>query len=207
MALKVPFRRWDDPSVNIEKGDVLSYEEYRFAKFVTRLQRAFAKGIAESFIVHLKLTGLWQKYGLSRELISIRFTPPTAYDMYWKQRSVKIQTENYVALSSQEEFARETLQRKYLGWTNEEVLQNYNALKMEAQRKFIVAKIAEAGKEPEIDLLSSSEEGAPAGDAPFGGIGEEIPTAPPSEGAETAGATEPEVTFEEIPAETEEAPA
>lgn len=159
MALKVPFRRWDDPTVNIEKNDTLPYEEYRFAKFVTRIQRAIAKGLLDSFIVHLKLSQLWTKYELERSDIRIRFTPPTAYDMYWKQKITKIKTENYLALAQSEEFARETLQIEYLGWTPADIVNNYNRKKVEAQRAYILSKIAEDGKVPTVDITTPGDSG------------------------------------------------
>ena len=54
-SLKVPFSRFEQPENTISQGEDITYEEYKFAKFVKRLQQQMASGINESFRTHLKL--------------------------------------------------------------------------------------------------------------------------------------------------------
>ena len=94
LALKIPYNRFLDPSINVDKSTTINYEEYRFAKFVMRLQDRFAIGIAKGFITHLKLIGLWDRYELKEQDIKVNITPPASYDLYERQKLLQVKFDN-----------------------------------------------------------------------------------------------------------------
>ena len=70
-SLKVPFSRFEQLENTISQGEDITYEEYKFAKFVKRLQQQIASGINESFRTHLKLKKLWEQYKISNRDLDV----------------------------------------------------------------------------------------------------------------------------------------
>lgn len=125
LALKVPMSRFLNPTVNIEKNNTITYEEYRFAKFVMRIQSRFSAGISKGFITHLKLRGMWEQYKLTERDIKVSFTPPASYDLYEQQKLLQIKFENYsTVVGDHEEMSKELAMVKYLGWSEDDLKKN-----------------------------------------------------------------------------------
>lgn len=124
IALKVPFYRYIDPQQTYEKGESITYDEYRFSKFVIRIQKQFSKGLMNTFEIHLRLTGLWEKFKLNRRMIYIQFTPPSEYDLYIQQRQFQAKIENYDLLANHEEFSKELAMKRFLGMTEQDIEDN-----------------------------------------------------------------------------------
>jgi hypothetical protein len=144
LGLKVPYSRVESPEIEYKRGESISYEEYRFAKFLIRLQSVFAAGLMSSFKTHLILTGLWESLKLRDRDLSIEFCKPSNYDLYLEQQLVKIKGENYSQFSDKPEFSREYLMKKYLKMSETEIKENFDKV---ANEKITAARVdALAGK-------------------------------------------------------------
>lgn len=157
ISLRVPFERFKDPNYKIDNGgESISADEYRFSKFVKRIQDRFSIGFTAGFITHLKLTGLWDQFELSTSDIKIEFTPPAAYDLYNQQRLLNIKFENYnTMLDNHEEISKELAMKKCLGWTDLEIKENNRKVEEETLKKAAlerkVANISSSGNPHQLE--------------------------------------------------------
>lgn len=145
----VPYSRYKTPENTIEKNDTISYEEYSFSRMIVRIQRRFAQGIRKSFITHLKLRDIWNKYQLSDDMIDIEFIKPVLYDLYQSQKLLQIQIDNYSTIADREELSHTLAMKKYLGYTDEDILENNKQLVKEAMFnaaiEYYQSKMSETG--------------------------------------------------------------
>lgn len=131
---KVPFSRFEQPENAKPADDQIATEEYSFLQQEVRFQRRFAKGFREGFITHLKLRDIWQKYELNEADIEVEFVRPSLYDLYNTQKIVETKMAVYkAALGDDNEFSRITAMKKYLGFTDAEVKENFMNLILEKQ--------------------------------------------------------------------------
>lgn len=141
LSLKIPYDRFEEGRGETkEKGESISYEEYRFAKFIMRIQNRFSKGITDSFITHLQLTGTWSKFKLNRRSFLIKFNPPTSFDLYETQKLLNIKMENYSTVADQEDFSNDLAKMKYLGMSEEEIEKNYAMVEKEKIREALLER-------------------------------------------------------------------
>lgn len=174
ISLKVPFNRYDQPTTNIELNDSISYEEYRFAKFIIRLQTQFARGLTAGIMTHLKLKKLWTEDMTTRD-ITVKFVPPSSFELFQSSKVLQNKLANYTAMAVQEEFSKSLLMKKYLGWTDDEIRQNFKMAKDDVIRsgklEHIKAKVVEAGEwnDPSYGPMAPAAAGGESGAE--GGIG------------------------------------
>lgn len=187
LALKVPFNRYQEPTVQIERSETISYEEYRFAKFVMRLQNCFTKAFTNGFKTHLKFKGLWKNHNMRDNDFKINFAPPTSFELYEQQKLLESKINNYDNIASREEFSKTMAMKDYLGMKEEEIQANNNQLEKDMIRAAItqwkVNNIEDHGTpepEGEEDDLSDEDEGPGS----FGSGGDEE-----AGGEETGGET------------------
>ena len=159
LSLKIPFNRYEQPDVQIERSSSISYEEYRFAKFIMRLHQRFALGLTESFIAHLKLKGIWDDKKMRTRDIKIKFTSPTAFDIYEEQQRMSIKIDQYTLLADREEFSKTLCMKKYLGMSQEEVEENWKQLEKDAVRQAIINwKVSNAEDSGNPEPLADEED-------------------------------------------------
>ena len=132
---KVPFSRWKTPENTIERNDTISYEEHSFSQMVMRFQKRFAEGFKRSFITHLKLRGIWDKkgYELKESDLEVDFIKPILFDLYEVQKLVEAKMSIYKAFVDQDEISKIVCMKKYLGFTDAEVEENFRMLAKEKQ--------------------------------------------------------------------------
>ena len=142
---KVPFSRWKTPENTIEKNDTISYEEHSFSRMVMRFQRRFAEGFKRGFITHLKLRDLWDKknYELNESDIVVSFTPPVLYDIYEKQKLVEAKFAIYKAYVDNDEMSKSLAMKNVLGWSDEEIKENFMSLIKDKQMVAVADYYAE----------------------------------------------------------------
>jgi len=138
LSLKVPFNRYAEPTVQLDRNDSISYEEYRFAKFIMRLQYNFAKGLLNGYKTHLKLKGLWDQHKLKESDIKVVFVPPSSFELYEQQKILESKLNNYSNIADREEFSIELAMKKYLNMSDEEILTNNNQVEKEILRRAII---------------------------------------------------------------------
>jgi len=134
LSLKVPFDRFSDQPVPVEKSETISYEEYRFGKFIMRIQQQFAKGLFNGFCTHLKLIGLWEKFKMTKRSFKIVFTRPTSFDLYEQQKLLNLKMDNFNRATENEMFSKDLAAMKYLGLSEQELEDNFTRVEAEMLR-------------------------------------------------------------------------
>jgi len=156
-TLKVPFSRYSEVQTTLENSDSISYEEYKFYKFVvSSLLNPIAQAIKDAFITHIKLKGMWVE-GLSSNDFNCNFIPPSSFELYQTQKRLQGKLDiisAYKEIYDYEEFNSYVL-KKVNNLTDEEIQTYFESIK---QDKLNVAKIAyeieqmeENGGNPEED--------------------------------------------------------
>jgi len=151
ISLKVPYNRYAEPTDNLERSTSINYEEYRFAKFIMRLHNRFALGLKDGFKTHLKLKGIWDKQKIKDKDLKIRFTPPSSFDRYEEQQRMTIIIEQYTSMADREEFSNTFCMERYLGWSKEDIAENWKRLEEDAVQQGIInfhANLAEEQGDP-----------------------------------------------------------
>ena len=193
----------DDGTAQFSDGKIgTAYiQEYRFSKYCQRLQNLLMPVIDHEFKMFLKERGM----EIQSSLFELQFHPPQSFSEY---RQMQIDTEQIAVFSSlmQTEAAKYVSKRyalqRYLGWTEEEVLENEKLWKEENAKK-IKDKIGQSpaednqvglggvGIRPDesgIEGLGGGEEAPPEGAEAGGEAG-----APPAAAAPPAGEAPPTI--------------
>lgn len=211
---KIPFSRYKTPENTIERNDTISYEEHSFSMMVMRFQKRFAEGFKRGFITHLKLRDVWDKkgYELKDSDLQVDFVKPVLFDLYEVQKLVDAKMSIYKSFVDQDELSKIVCMKKYLGFTDDEVEENFRMLAKEKQLVAIADWLADkisdenppVGYESPIKLKSDldaeekingakkpgsssgGEEGGDEGESSEGGEAEAGSEEAPAEG-ETSG--------------------
>lgn len=164
---KIPFSRYKTPENTIERNDTISYEEHSFSMMVMRFQKRFAEGFKRGFITHLKLRDVWDKkgYELKDSDIEVDFVKPVLFDLYEVQKLVDAKMSIYKSFVDQDEISKIICMKKYLGWTDAEIEENFKMLAKEKQLVAIADWLADkisddnppVGYESPIKLKSDLE--------------------------------------------------
>lgn len=132
-SLKVPFRRYKEAAVNVEKGPNITYEEYKFAKFVMRILDRMAAGFKYGYKQHLKLKGLWERFDMDDQDFVVKFTPPAMFDLYEQQKILEIKFKNYDTVTRDHpEMSKRLAMKKCLGYTDEYIDSNFKNVEEES---------------------------------------------------------------------------
>lgn len=202
-SLKIPTTRLD-PQDAFRDGNEILREELKFARFIIRMQQRFAFGIKKAFITHLKLKDLWDKYDLKETNFTIDFNPPTNFYDLRENQKMELKTTTYNNITQSEFISKTFAQKKYLGWTDLQVLANREYLRKDAEFQWEIQQIQNSGpnwKEAIEAGASPAASEAPLGGGGGGGTPPAFGGAPAEVGGE-AGAPPPEAEGETPPAET-----
>jgi hypothetical protein len=143
-SLKVPIGRLNAESA-INDSMTMLREELRFAKFLVRLQQHFATGLKNGFITHLKLKKMWEKSELKESLFNLEFTPPTNFYELRESQKLEIKANAFNQMTQNESISKTYAQRKYLKWSDKEVLINREFLRKDREFEWELAQIQAAG--------------------------------------------------------------
>jgi len=184
-ALKVPKNRLNKESAYNDSINMLR-EELMFAKFIVRVQQKFAAGLKNGFITHLKLKEVWEKYDLKESAFNLEFTPPTNFYELREFQKLEIKANAFNTMVQNESISKTYAQRKYLKWSDKEVVLNREFLRKDKEFEWELAQITAGGPNWKLQQAQGAApaEGQPmAAGAPTGMPGEgEVP--PPTEGGE-----------------------
>ena len=209
-SLKVPTSRLD-PQDAFRDGNEILREELKFARFIIRMQQRFSYGIKKAFITHLKLTKLWDEMELKEPNLSVEFNPPTNFYDLRENQKLELKVTNFNNLTQNDSISKTFSQKKYLGWTDTQILANREYLRKDAEFRWELQQIEASGPNWKEALQTGSATPAEGAGADFGGGGGGIPPAfgggpaavgeTPPEGAPAEGeAPEGEATPPEAPA-------
>tara|TARA_E500000178_G_C17038997_1_gene765468 strand:+ start:22723 stop:24396 length:1674 start_codon:yes stop_codon:yes gene_type:complete len=173
-SLKVPFSRFEQPENTISQGEDITYEEYKFAKFVKRLQQQIASGINESFRTHLKLKKLWEQYKISNRDLDVIATPPALYELYQTAKLNELKMEAYSSIADNDKFSYTLAMKKILNMSEDEIEENDRMLDIESEkqavREYWAEKVSEYGSREKAEkaIAQEEQEDSEEDDSPFG---------------------------------------
>jgi len=132
-AMKVPTKRVDeDQSMYMFTGKEAtdSRAEIRFAKYVQRVRSRFLDFFIQIFKTHLKLKGLWDKYGLTDKDFHFLFEEENEWRETKKLQNWQTRLEVYGKMLEFEhkDFARSWLKKQILKMSDEEIEENDAAM-------------------------------------------------------------------------------
>lgn len=185
-SLKVPVNRLNKESALNDSVNMLR-EELMFAKFIVRVQQKFAAGLKNGFITHLKLKEHWEKYDLKESSFNLDFTPPTNFYELREFQKLEIKANAFNTMVQNESISKTYAQRKYLKWSDKEVVLNREFLKKDKEFEWELAQITTAGpnwKVQQAQGAASPVEGQPMAAGAPGGLPGDAGPPPPSAGGE-----------------------
>lgn len=204
-SLKVPATRLD-PQDAFKDGAEILREELKFARFIIRMQQRFAASLKRCFITHLKLKGIWDELSLTEPNVFIEFNVPTNFYDLRENQKMELKVTNFNNLSQNESVSKTFCQKKYLGWSDTEVLANREYMRKDAAFMWEIEQIKASGpgwKEAAAGATAGGA-GAEAGGAGGGGTPPEFGGGPAATGEVQAPpeAGAPEAAVPETPAAT-----
>ena len=134
-----------DPQDAFRDGNEILREELKFARFVIRMQQRFAAGIKRAFITHLKLLKLWEKYELKEPNITVTFNVPTNFYDLRENQKMELKINTYTNLSQNEFISKTYAQKRYLGWTDTQIMANREYLRKDTEFQWEIQQIANSG--------------------------------------------------------------
>jgi len=122
-AMHIPISKFKAPETLIQREETTSYEEYRFAKYIVRIQNAIAAGILEGFKTHLKLRGIWESEKLTDHYFKMKFNPPSIFEEYTniKKHQKMIESYNDFVGALKEDSISSLGMKKFLQWSDDEI--------------------------------------------------------------------------------------
>jgi len=177
----------DDGTATYNDGKVgtAMIQEYRFSKYCQRLQNLMITTLDHEFKMFLKQRGI----EISSNQFELQFHPPQSFSQY---RQIQIDTEqigvfsNLMSTEAAKYVSKRYALQRYLGWTEEEVLENEKLWKEENAKK-VKDKIGQSPAEENQIGLGGVGIRPPTEDLEGLGGEEEIP--PETEGPETGSTT------------------
>lgn len=168
-SLKVPTSRLD-PQDAFRDGNEILREELKFARFIIRMQQRFSSAIKKTFITHLKLKNLWDEYELKETFLSVDFNPPTNFYDLRENQKMELKTKTYNDLTQSEFISKTFVQKKYLGWSDLQILANREYLRKDAEFQWELQQIANSGPNWK-EAIQAGAAPAEGGEMPGGGGG------------------------------------
>ena len=118
-----------------------------------KLQNKFAYGLLDGAITHLKYTGLWDLYKLSKNKLKIIINPPVEYVQYRRQKLLESKTTMLKSVLGEEAtsniFSEELALELFMGWDKDKIKRNKELKFKEtienARIEYLKTKIGEKG--------------------------------------------------------------
>ena len=173
-ALKVPSSRLE-AETSYSDGTEILREELKFAKFIIRQHERFAEGLKNTYVTHLKMKKLWEEYGLREDNIQVSFNPPSSFHALREQQIFEVKSGNFANMSANELISNTFCQKKYLGWTDKDVMANRVFLKKDKELSWELMQIESQGpnwREGMQEAEGGDDMGSPGG---LGGVGGALP--------------------------------
>ena len=185
-ALKVPVERLNPEAQGDAQGATLLREELKFARFVIRLQSAFARGLKSAFISNLKLKDIWESFDLKETDFNIDFNPPPNFQELRNQQIFELKWNNYTTAIGNPLISDTYAKKEMLRMNDDEIKFNRELLRKDSALKWELAQIEAQGPnwreafEQAEDAAGGGDLGAGAPMPPMGG-GVDIGGGPPPE--------------------------
>lgn len=160
-SLKVPLNRLNKESAYNDSMSILK-EELKFAKFVVRIQQQLADGFKNGFITHLKLKKIWEDFELKETAFDIDFTPPSNFFEMRQVQKLEIKANAFNMMTQNESISKTYAQKKYLKWTDTEIIANKEFLRKDKEFEWELGQIQAGGPNWKLPAETSAETAEPA---------------------------------------------
>ena len=167
-SLQIPVSRLQsDSQTNVDASTILQ-EELNFAKLIIGFQYKFAEALKQAFITHLSLKGIYKELNIKENYIDLTFNPPSHYFMMRKAQEIKIKSEAFNQAISTNCISLTYAMKKYLGMSDDEILNQYEFRKIEAAQEWNIDQIKSNGPNWAKDTIQeiSGEPPEQGGDFP-----------------------------------------
>jgi hypothetical protein len=165
-----------DRALNDGKVGTALIQEYRFNQYCMRLQRLIMQKLDDEFKMFLR----WRGFNIDAGLFSISFCEPQNFASYRQSELDTSRIASFAQLEAMPYMSKRFMMKRYLGLTEEEIVENETLWKEERDEPKVVTTqgqdlrsigITPAGIESDIatgEELGSAEPGADAGGAEGG---------------------------------------
>ena len=167
-------------------------QEYRFNQYCQRLQKQVCQKLDDEFKMFMR----WRGFNIDSSLFNIKFAPPQNFASY---RQAELDTTRMQAFSQLEQLpymSKRFLMKRYLGLSDEEIQENSELWKEEADEPEMANStgqdlrsvgISPADIEGDIDTAGAVEADLEGGDELGGDLGATVPDATPTAETPPAG--------------------
>lgn len=147
--LNIPWARWQESQANRQDRNSIMNEEYSFAQMIVRIQQLFAAAVKKTFITHLRLRGLFDKFDMTESDFDVVMNAPALYEMYQAQQRFDSGLDIMSKISSLEFLSKNLMLKKVFGWTDSDIKENEVNVRREAlykaQTEFMAQSMAQPG--------------------------------------------------------------
>lgn len=147
--LNIPWARWSESQANRQDRNSIMNEEYSFAQMIVRMQQLFAAAVKKTFITHLKLRGLFDKFDVVESDFDVVMNAPALYEMYQAQQRFDSGLDIISKSSSLDFLSKNLMLKKVFGWTDSEIKENEVNVRREAlykaQTEFMAQSMGQPG--------------------------------------------------------------
>jgi hypothetical protein len=138
-ALKVPTKRLDEEKTSYfysERDGENNVEEIKFAKYINRVRSRWVNWLKSIYIMHLKLKGIWQQYGLNENDIELVFNNTNSWRdaLKMKNWSSRMTLYDMMLQHVDKDFSRTWLKKNILKMSDEELSENEEMIKQDAEK-------------------------------------------------------------------------
>jgi len=115
----------------------ITRDEVKWARFLETQQMRFCKDLVNTFLIHLDLKKLKTQYNLTNKNIRISMNPPSSYKEQLEQNNIEARFSNYQSIADREEFSKYFLMKKYMRFSDEDIMENVEGKKKDKELGFI----------------------------------------------------------------------
>lgn len=147
--LNIPWARWQESSANRQDRNSIVNEEYSFAQMIVRMQQLFSSAVKKTFITHLRLRGLFDKFDVNESDFDVVMIAPAIFELYQAQQRFNDGLDIMSKLAGLEFMSKNLILKKVFCWTDSEIKENEVNVRREAlykaQTDFMVQQVGAAG--------------------------------------------------------------
>lgn len=178
-SLKVPATKLNPEDAFRDGSEILS-EELKFANMIIRQQKKFAEGIKRGFISHLKMREMIDndEWEFDESNIKVKFNVPSNFYDLRENQKLELKVNMYNSMIGTGKISDSYAKKKYLNWTDREILADRELRRKDAELDFELNQIAQYGPGwKEMIAQGEDEAGGEMGDmgGGLGGGGLDIP--------------------------------
>lgn len=147
--LNIPWARWQESSANRQDRNSIVNEEYSFAQMIVRMQQLFSSAVKKTFITHLRLRGLFDKFDVNESDFDVIMVAPAIFELYQAQQRFNDGLDIMSKLAGLDFMSKNLILKKVFCWTDSEIKENEVNVRREAlykaQTDFMAQSVGQAG--------------------------------------------------------------